>query len=441
MRSLFLLLLLVSVTACEIVDNQKIVSLDAFQIANPPPSNRDFLAQNNSHKILVAVIDSGVDYNHSKLTNHIHFTLDEKGQAVGAGYDFVGDDNWPSPYIIRTSHYDPKANDDRKADALLAIANFEKAAGYLTKWSQSYLNPIRAIDQEMTAGAYHGTHVAGLSVYDKPEIGILPYRVLPRNVTGEGALDAEELAVVANQLFSAVDKAVAAGASVINISMGFTAKDSEGDEYEKIKALAEQWDQIVAKHPTVLFVAAAGNDGAWIDQSLRVNFPCGSKLPNLLCVGSLADDSEVSDFTNVVLNGAEIVFTLGEDVISTFPELTCPSSAAGRTLAGAKDEKTYAAAIESFTSDCKDYKGLAPLSGTSMASPITARLAALLRLQTPDATPAKIIETIKASGKNGTIGTFEITKLDVEKPSWYKSQLPIWNMTPKWTAFGTKKKN
>lgn len=440
MRSLLLLLLLVSVTACEIVDNQKIVKLDAFEIANPPPSARDFVAQNKSHKILVAVIDSGVDYNHSKLTSHIHFTLDAKGQAIGAGYDFVADDNWPAPYIVRTGHYDPKANADRKADALLAIANFEKAAGYLTKWSKSFLNPIRAIDQEMTAGTYHGTHVAGLSVYDKPEIGILPYRVLPRNITGEGPLDAEELAVVANQLFSAVDKAAAAGASVINISLGFSAKESEGDEYEKIKALAVQWDQVVAKYPDVLFVAAAGNDGAWIDQNVRVNFPCGSKLPNLLCVGSLADDSEVSDFTNVVLSGAEIVFALGEDVISTFPELTCPSSSAGRTMAGAKDEKTYTTAVEAFEADCKDYKGLAPLSGTSMASPITARIAALLRLASPEAKPATIVATIKASGNKGTIGTFEITKLDVEKPSWYQSQLPIWNMTPKWSAFVPKKK-
>lgn len=440
MRSFLLLLLLVSLTACEIVDDQKIVKLDAFTIANPPPAPRDFVAQNKSHKILVAVIDSGVDYNHSKLTNHIHFTLDEKGQPVGAGHDFVGEDSWPSPYIVRTGHYDPKANVDRKADALLAITNFEKAAGYLTKWSKSFLNPLRAIDQEMTAGTYHGTHVAGLSVYDKSEIGILPYRVLPRNITGEGPLDAEELAVVAHQLFAAVDRAAVSGASVINISLGFSAKDSEGEEYDKIKALAEQWDAIVAKYPKILFVAAAGNDGAWIDQNVRVNFPCGSKLPNLLCVGSLDEDSEVSDFTNVVQNGAEIVFTLGEDVISTFPELSCPSSSAGRTLAGAKDDKTYSAAVEAFTADCKDFKGLAPLSGTSMAAPITARLAALLRMKSPDLAPASIVETIKASGSKGTIGTFEITKLEVDKPSWYQTQLPIWNISSKWSAFAPKKK-
>lgn len=438
MRSLFFILILVSVTACEIVDNQKIITSDTIHLANPEPADRDFVAQNRAHKILVAVIDSGVDYNHSKLTSHIHFTLNDQGKPIGAGYDFVGGDNWPSPYIVRTGHYDKNANEDRKKDALLAIANLEKASSYLTRWSKTYLHPSRAIEQEMSAGTYHGTHVAGLSVYDRPEIGLLPYRVLPRNITGPGKLDAEELSVVANQLFDAVDKAAAAGATIINVSLGFSAKESEDDEYPKIKALADQWDQIVSKYPNILFVAAAGNDGAWIDQNVRINFPCGSKLPNLLCVGSLADDSEVSDFTNVVLSGAEIVFALGEDVISTFPELTCATSM-GKKITDAKDEKDYSAAMAEFETECNSYKGLAPLSGTSMAAPITARLAALLKLNAPDASPAKIVEMLKATGSKGAIGTFEITKLEVTKPSWYKSQLPVWNMTPKWKAYVPQK--
>jgi subtilisin family serine protease len=436
-RILTLLLVLISVTACEITDNQKIVKADALSIANPLPEDRDFVAQNKAHKILVAVIDSGVDYNHAKLTKHIHFTLDSNGKPTGAGHDFVADDKWPSPYIVRTAHYDPIANEERKADAVLALANIEKAALYLSKWSTTLLHPIRAVDQEIAAGTFHGTHVAGLSVYDKPEIGLLPYRVLPRNITGPGPLDAEDLEVVAKQLFSAVEMAAEAGAKVINISLGFSAKESEDTEFDKIKALSDQWDALVAKHPNILFVAAAGNDGAWIDQTVRINFPCGSKLPNLLCVGSLAEDSEVSDFTNVVLSGAEIVFALGEDVISTFPEKMCPSSAL-RAVATAKDETAYHNNVEQFKQECEKYDGLAPQSGTSMASPITARIAALHRIEKPDATPAQVIELIKAAGSKGTIGTYEITKLAVEKPSWYRGQLPIWNMQPKWNAFVPK---
>lgn len=435
MRGLILLLILTALTGCEVVDNQKIVHPEDLPVANPPPAPRDFVAQNKAHKILIAIIDSGVDYNHPKLTSHIHFTLNEKGEAIGAGYDFAADDAWPSPYIVRTGHYDPIANEERRGDAVLAFANFAKAAAMIPEWSKSFLDPVRAIDQEMSSGTYHGTHVAGLASYDNPAIGILPYRVLPRNIVGPGPLDAEEMSVVANQLFAAVERAAKDGASIINLSLGFMAKESEDDEYEKVKVLNDQWEALVDKYPNILFVAAAGNDGAWIDQSVRISFPCGSKHANLLCVGSLADDDEVSDFTNVVLSGAEIVFALGENVISTFPELTCNSQTNGRSISIAKSEEDFSTSLDAFKEECKTYKGLAPLSGTSMASPITARLAAMMRVVLPKASPAEIIAKLKEGSSKGNIGTLQISKLAIEKPSWYQSQLPIWNRQSKWKAY------
>ncbi len=86
------------ITPC---DNQKDLPQHIACIANPIPIERNFQFNNQSHNILVAVIDTGIDYNHPELMNHIHFELDENGRAIRWGWDFVGQDGWPSPYIGR----------------------------------------------------------------------------------------------------------------------------------------------------------------------------------------------------------------------------------------------------------------------------------------------------------------------------------------------------
>ena len=69
-------------------DNQNIISKADFLVGNPAPITRDFRGNNARHKVLMGVIDSGVDYNHPLLSNNIHFKLDPPG-TPRARVDFI----------------------------------------------------------------------------------------------------------------------------------------------------------------------------------------------------------------------------------------------------------------------------------------------------------------------------------------------------------------
>lgn len=411
-------LLVLIIAGCEKCDNQMIIPAEFIKLANPIPTNRLFSENNSNHKVLIGVIDSGVDYNHNYLVNNIHFNLDSDGIPVSFGYDYTGNDSWASPYIVRTGYVDKEASQSRIEESLLAKKNYEIALKLAPELS-SYIEPGRAPEQERNSGSYHGTHVAGLAVYDRNDIGLIGYRILPKNIIGQSSSDTENLETVALRVNESIELAAKQGVKIINMSLGFSSKISDSN-YEKIKTLSEKFANVVQSHPDILFVVAAGNDGGWIDGESRINFPCSIKKDNILCVGSLRSDNKVSDYSNIVLNGAEIVFSLGEEVLSTVPNKMCPSSSI-EWIADDESEEQIVKHLARAKEDCGKFKGLDTLSGTSMASPITARLSAIKLIENPSATPKQIIELLKKDGVASRLGEFPIIKLKVEKPSWYKT--------------------
>jgi subtilisin family serine protease len=428
-------ILLAALCGCEITDNQKIIDPAATALANPKPLDANFSENNKAHRILMAIVDSGVDYNHPELLKHMHFDLDTNGAPVGAGWDFTGNDAWPSPYLVRTGYYDPVADTSRVEASKKAKKNYETALRMAPEWTQTFLEPLRSLDQEVDSGAYHGTHVAGLMTYDRSELGLLAYRVLPRNIIGKFESDTETIENAANNINLAVEQAVKSGAKILNFSLAFSAKSTDST-YESIKKLSKAFEVLVAKHPDVLFVAAVGNEGGWIDGDVRINFPCSVKQPNILCVGALQKDGRAADFTNLVLNGAEIVFALGVDVISTIPMKICPSDWI-KYIKIANSDSNVQTYLEHARKDCAAVKGFKALSGTSMASPLTARVAALAWLENPNLSPAEVIQKIKFQGSPGKIGEMPITRLKIDLPSWY-SRLGF-VPTRQWEAYVPRK--
>jgi len=204
----------------------------------------------------------------------------------------------------------------------------------------------------------HGTHVAGIVAAERNNgkgmngvannVQIMAVRTVPNG----DEYDKD----VAKAIRYAVDN----GAKVINGSFGKSFSPHSDWVRDAIKYAADK---------DVLFVHAAGNDSEDID--VASNFPndaigTGPEISdNVITVGALAPNygaNMVSSFSNYAKVNVD-VFAPGTDIYSTIPE--------------------------------NEYK---LNSGTSMASPNVAGVAALIRSQYPNLTAAQVKKAILDSG-------------------------------------------
>jgi thermitase len=202
----------------------------------------------------------------------------------------------------------------------------------------------------------HGTHVAGIVAMVAPKATILPLRVLDADGAGNAW-------VLAEAMLYAVDPdanpATDDGAKVINLSLGSTSRTRLLDSIAQLTACAIP---AVAVKPIddysdpgynadkarcaalggAVIVAAAGNDGS---DEIR-QYPAAEGAYGLLSVGASTRTSRLATFSNF---GAKVdIAAPGEGITSSVPD-----------------------------------GGLGTWSGTSMAAPMVAGAAALLRAREP----------------------------------------------------------
>ena len=223
----------------------------------------------------------------------------------------------------------------------------------------------------------HGTHVAGIMLAGLPQAKLAIFRSAwageARIYHHRGPTD-EELAAERANALAVADFAKRNNVRVINASLGFATEyvanqlRHQGDVYEndaqvmeRARAIqahrAETWRQAIAAAPDTLFVVAAGNSNQDVVEYGPV--PASLEAPNLLTVGAVDRYGQWATFTNSSTERVE-VFDFGVEVPSLVPD--------GETV---------------------------PLSGTSMASPNVANLAAKLIALNPALTPAEVITIIE----------------------------------------------
>ena len=210
--------------------------------------------------------------------------------------------------------------------------------------------------------AMHGTHVAGIiGAIRNNNLGIKGVADNVRIMGVRCVPDGDERDKdVANAIIYAVDN----GASVINMSFG---KSQSWDKNAVDKAVK------YAMSKDVLIIHAAGNDAKNNDVGEN-NFPNArfkkhgwfspKKAKNWIEVGALSwkkNDDAVADFSNYGQGNVDL-FAPGVDIYSTLPE--------------------------------NKYKNL---SGTSMASPVCAGVAAVIRSYFPDLTAEQVKECLEKS--------------------------------------------
>lgn len=286
--------------------------------------------------VIIAVIDSGVDYDHEDLKDNIW-----KDADGNPGKDFVD---------IKTSSYTDK--------------------GYVLFSDEDYTE----IDYKPKGYHGHGTHVAGIAAakgnnslgvagvcYD---CKIMPVRAgfaISDNTYVYGLFEVDDIA-------SAIKYAADNGADVINLSFG--GLTSSGAE-----TIAEVINNAYSEG--AIIVASAGNE-----QTEDKTYCYPAALDNVIAVGATAKDdtkayySNYGDWVDVFAPGGDS--TKDSGILSTVP-----------TSGFLADSSGYSSS----------YQGEA-LEGTSMASPYVAGLAGLIISQYPDYTQSEIKAKITSSADN-----------------------------------------
>lgn len=216
--------------------------------------------------VIVAILDTGVDYTHSDLQDNMW-----NGEPKH-GYDFAGD------------------NDGNNDDDPMPDVPFNEN------------------------GHYHGTHVAGVlgAVSDNSNgvagvaqhISLMSLKVFRPNGIGYTSDVLEALEYVSER----IDR----GDNIVAINASYAGYEGSQDDplNQAIKKLGEKG---------VLFCTSAGNEGKNIDET--PSYPASYDAENIIVVGASDQNDKLADFSNYGTTHVDILAP-GTNILSTYPDNT-----------------------------------------------------------------------------------------------------------------------
>jgi thermitase len=216
-----------------------------------------------SKKVVVAVLDSGVDYTHPDLAGNMWHRPDDMEMYVDKQLGVMDDSEGFSAVEYERDPMDENG---------------------------------------------HGTHCAGIvGAEGDNNLGITGVNwhveIMPLKFMGRGGFGSTKDAIAAiNYVIERKKDGV--NVRVISASWGSTSRS---------KAL----EDVIRKagEADILFVAAAGNDGANADK--RPHYPSGYNLPNVLSVAALDRRDELASFSNYGAKGVHVAAP-GKEILSTW---------------------------------------------------------------------------------------------------------------------------
>lgn len=220
--------------------------------------------------VVVAVIDSGIDYNHPDLKD---IMWENPGEIPGDGIDNDGNGIIDDVYGA-----DFTAKGGPTGDPIDRNGHGTHCSG-------------------MVAGnGNNGVGIAGVASYTQGKVKLMACKGLNDRAGG-----------TYSGLLAALNYAIANGAKISSNSWGGGSVKNQ----EKI------WDAVLRNNLDHLVIAAAGNDNKEFHEN-RKWMMCGLKEPNLLCVASSDRNDKRSSFSNYGIDQVH-VFAPGSGILSTIP--------------------------------------------------------------------------------------------------------------------------
>lgn len=377
------------------------------------------LIGHSSFAARVAVTDSGTDFSHEWLAGRELLNTNEvAGNRVDDDRNGKVDDimgwNFADNYG-RVFFKEHVADVDPQVYVVMEILS-RMQSGTQTKedekyWKENIVDLAADKKQKLVAGlnAYgqysHSTHVSGIIASVSPEARMMSNRVFPDaplsfysplavQKQNKGVIDYlyKLIATLSNGTFDSAAKYIAErqidvanysmGVSMQTIAnLGLVARGIKKPTPEQIAAetmrlytqyepLGKKWLQSASK---TLFVVASGNDGA--DNDKMPTFPGNVEVDNSISVGASQGVNSLAKFSNYGATSVDIAAP-GVAIVSSVPSL--------------------------------DNKKVLPMSGTSMAAPYVAGVAARMKDINPKLTPAQMKQIL--------MGT-------VDKKDWLKGKV------------------
>ncbi|HLE10657.1 MAG: hypothetical protein A2504_12710 [Bdellovibrionales bacterium RIFOXYD12_FULL_39_22] len=342
----------------------------------------------------VAVIDSGIDFQHPELVNHVwvdsreipNNNRDEDGDGYQddvSGWNFAEDNNKLIDYS-----YQNYLNDDIKEFFRIQgkIYTRDITPDEIT-WIKAKASDAEFIARLTTYGNYmHGTHVSAIASKNSSNqvmgIKLIPTEIkLPKANTNKGVsmflaklllkTVAKQQAALMENIFAYVS---AHNIAVANGSFGtgfpqaqmiaklildkLSAKDPTQEEIDELatffieQTLASN-SVAIQQAPNTLFVFAAGNDGSNNDQFPASPTNLAINHDNVISVGATFADLEFANFSN--FGNAVDVAAPGVNILSATPN-----------------------------------NNYLQVSGTSQAAPYVANIATQIRAINPKLSPKEV---------------------------------------------------
>lgn len=286
--------------------------------------------------VTVAVIDTGVDYNHEDLVGGM---WRKPGNEAEVGFDFTHKNALPYDVL----HFD--------------------LAGCLKDFTCSTFG---IDDGKYLVNPGHGTHCAG-------HVGAVANNA--RGIAGVGALQ-KAANVMALKIFydygdvnagkgddaaaiQSIDYAIQNGAKVISASWGARIQRAKAEKSELKKALMR------AQQAGILVVVAAGNEAVDQDMDPEPSFPAAYDLDNLIVVAASDRNEQLAEFSHYGARSVHIAAP-GVKILST-----TVGSQYSDVVARARDSEGQEVGFD--------------WDGTSMSAPLVAGAVALVWSKYPQA--------------------------------------------------------
>jgi len=335
-----------------------------------------------STAVVVADIDTGVDYTHPDLYLNVWINQAEIPPAVKPKLVDTDGDGRISFYDLNdpaNASLTSDANGNGYVDAgdllrPIEEGGWEDGVNGRSNPADVYTDDIVGWDyadndnnplDDAVTGAGHGTHTAGIiGAAGDNGVGISgvaqKVSMMLVRIFGDAGGSAPSAQIAAAIRYTADN-----GSRVANASWG-VSEGRNGDVVYRAIAYAGQKGE--------LLVAASGNSGWDLDSRLQNNYPAEYDLPNIVAVGATTREGERASYSNY---GASTV------------DVAAPGTAILSTLPGGR----YGA-----------------LSGTSMAAPLVTGTAALMLSTNPSLTVAQLRQRlVRGADRSGELNNFSVS--------------------------------